>query len=347
MGFEESARLPIQYAAFVIADDAKDFLYRGFTTCRDAAGPTVGVKRAIDEGLIEGPRMYPSETGLSIYSGHIDFRNPNYPPKQFGGPLDPIEQIGFAYLVNSPDECRAVVRDNMYKGATQIKMAASGSVSGVADPLYVLEFSEEEIKAAVDAATDFDTYVQVHAHASEAIKRALRAGVKTIEHGSFLDEEGAKLMVEKGAYLTPTVLVGVQCEHSPDMLLAHKAKEADEAVHNAMLLAKKHGVKVLFGTDLIFSKENRLRQAQELTVRKKWFSSPEIMKQCTGTAGEALWTLTGKRNPYGRLGVIEEGSMADIVIFGKNFMEDVSIIEDSQNNLKFIMKDGKTYKNEL
>lgn len=146
-----------------------------------ATHPHLGVKRAIDEGPIPGPRIYPSEIGLSQYSGHIDFRNPNYPPKQRGGPLDPIEQIGFAYLVNSPDEVRMVVRHNLYKGATQIKMAASGSVSGIADPLYVLEFTEKEIEAAVQAAEDFGTYVQVHAHNAAAIKRALKAGVKTIE----------------------------------------------------------------------------------------------------------------------------------------------------------------------
>ena len=347
VGFEESAKSSIQYAAFGIAADAKDFLMRGFTTCRDAAGPVAGVQRAIDEGLISGPRIYPSEIGLSQYSGHIDFRNPNYPPKEWGGPLDPIEQIGFAYLVNNPDEVRMVVRHNLYKGATQIKMAASGSVSGVADPLYVLEFTQEEIEAAVQAAEDFGTYVQVHAHNAAAIKRALKAGVKTIEHGSFIDAEGMKLLVKKGAYFTPTVQVGVSLMDDPDPLMASKAKQATDGVGNAMKLAKKYKAKVLFGTDMIFSKEARLQQAKELTVRKRWFSSPEIMIQATGNAGEALYELTGKRNPYGRVGVIEPGAMADVVIFSKNFMQDVSIVEDADNNLKLIIKDGKVYKNTL
>jgi len=114
-----------------------------------------------------------------------------------------------------------------------------------------------------------------------------------------------------------------------------------------MKLAIKYKVKVLFGTDMIFSKEARAQQAKELTVRKKWFSDPEIMIQVTGNGGEALWNLTGKRNPYGRLGVIEEDAMADVLIFSKNFMEDVSIIEDAENNLKLIMKDGKVFKNTL
>ncbi len=197
VGFEESAKLQIQFAAFLIADDAKEFLMRGFTTCRDAAGPVVGVQQAIDRGLIVGPRIYPSEIGLSQYSGHIDFRNKNFLPKELGGPADPIEQIGFAYLVNSPDEVRKAVRHNLYMGATQIKMATSGSVSGIADPLYVLEFTQKEIEAAVEAAEDFGTYVQVHAHNAAAIKRALVAGAKTIEHASFIDDEGIQLLIEK------------------------------------------------------------------------------------------------------------------------------------------------------
>jgi len=346
-GFEESASQPIQYAAFRIADDAHDYLLRGFTTSRDAAGPTVGVKRAIDENLIPGPRIYPSEIGLSQYSGHIDFRNPNFLPAEMGGPVDPIEQIGFAYLVNSPDQVRAAVRHNLYKGATQIKMAASGSVSGVADPLYVLEFTKAEIEAAVEAASDFGTYVQVHAHNAAAIKRALEAGVMTIEHGSFIDDEGMKMLVDKGAYFTPTYEVGKSLESSPDALMAAKAKQADAGVGNAMKLAKKYGAKVLFGTDMIFSKEARAQQAKELTVRKEWFSSPEIMIQATGNAGEALWTLTGQRNPYGKVGVIQAGAMADVIIFNKNPLEDVSIVEDAKNTLDFIMKDGFIHKNAL
>lgn len=347
MGFEESAKVPIQYAAFTIADDAHDFLLRGFTTSRDAAGPVFGVRRAIDEGLIPGPRIYPSGIGLSQYSGHIDFRNPNFMPAEFGGPVDAIEQINFAYLVNSPDQVRAAVRHNLYLGATQIKMAASGSVSGVADPLYVLEFTKAEIEAAVEAAADFGTYVQVHAHNAASIKRALEAGVMTIEHGSCIDEEGMKMLVEKGAYFTPTFEVGLSLESSPDALMAEKAKEADACVGNAFKLAKKHGAKVLFGTDMIFSKEARDQQAKELTVRKPFFSSAEIMIQATGNGGEALWTLTGKRNPYGRVGVIQKGAMADIIIFGKNPLEDVSIVEDAENNLNFIMKDGLVHKNAL
>jgi imidazolonepropionase-like amidohydrolase len=129
--------------------------------------------------------------------------------------------------------------------------------------------------------------------------------------------------------------------------MASKAKQATDGVGNAMKLAKKYKAKVLFGTDMIFSKEARLQQAKELTVRKRWFSSPEIMIQATGNAGEALYKLTGKRNPYGRVGVIEPGAMADVVIFSKNFMQDVSIVEDAESNLKLIIKDGKVYKNTL
>ena len=345
--FEDLAALPVQYASFLIARDAEAYLMRGFTTCRDAAGNVVGVQKAIDQGLIPGPRMYPSQAAVGIYSGHADFRNQNYPIKQWGGPLDPIEQIGAAYLCNTADEVRIATRHNLYQGATQIKLLTSGSVSGVADPLYVSEFTQKEIEAAVEACEDFGTYVQVHCFNPRSIIRSLKAGVKTIEHGMLIDDEGMKMLVEKGAYFTPTVEVAVSLLDSPDKLMAGKAKQALDATDTAMKLAKKYKTKVLFGTDMIFSDEARAVQAKELTVRKKWFTDPEIMIQATGNGGEALWNLTGKRNPYGKVGVIEEGAMADIIVFSKNFMEDASIIEDAENNLKLIMKDGKVYKNTL
>ena len=345
--FEDMAAIPVQYASFLIARDAEAYLMRGFTTCRDAAGNVVGVQKAIDQGLIPGPRMYPSQAAIGIYSGHADFRNQNYPIKQWGGPLDPIEQIGAAYLCNTPDEVRMATRHNLYQGATQIKLLTSGSVSGVADPLYVSEFTQKEIEAAVEACEDFGTYVQVHCFNPRSIIRSLKAGVKTIEHGMLIDDEGMQMLVEKGAYFTPTVEVAVSLLDSPDKLMAGKAKQALDATDTAMKLAKKYKTKVLFGTDMIFSDEARAVQAKELTVRKKWFTDPEIMIQATGNGGEALWNLTGKRNPYGKVGVIEEGAMADIIVLSKNFMEDVSIIEDAENNLKLIMKDGKVYRNTL
>jgi len=345
--FEDLAAIPVQYASFLIARDAEAYLMRGFTTCRDAAGNVVGVQKAIDQGLIPGPRMYPSQAAIGIYSGHADFRNQNYPIKQWGGPLDPIEQIGAAYLCNTPDEVRIATRHNLYQGATQIKLLTSGSVSGVADPLYVSEFTQKEIEAAVEACEDFGTYVQVHCFNPRSIIRSLKAGVKSIEHGMLADEKAMQLLVEKGAYFTPTVEVAVSLLDSPDKLMAGKAKQALDATDTAMKLAKKYQAKVLFGTDMIFSDEARAVQAKELTVRKKWFTDPEIMIQATGNGGEALWNLTGKRNPYGKVGVIEEGAMADIIVLSKNFMEDVSIIEDAENNLKLIMKDGKLYKNTL
>ena len=345
--FEDLAAIPVQYASFLIARDAEAYLMRGFTTCRDAAGNVVGVQKAIDQGLIPGPRMYPSQAAIGIYSGHADFRNQNYPVKQWGGPLDPIEQNGAAYLCNTADEVRIAPRHNLYQGATQIKLLTSGSVSGVADPLYVSEFTQKEIEAAVEACEDFGTYVQVHCFNPRSIIRSLKAGVKTIEHGMLIDDEGMKMLVEKGAYFTPTVEVAVSLLDSPDKLMAGKAKQALDATDTAMKLAKKYKTKVLFGTDMIFSDEARAVQAKELTVRKKWFTDPEIMIQATGNGGEALWNLTGKRNPYGKVGVIEEGAMADIIVLSKNFMEDVSIIEDAENNLKLIMKDGKVYKNTL
>jgi imidazolonepropionase-like amidohydrolase len=345
--FEDLAQIPIQYAGFLTARDAEACLMRGFTTCRDAAGDVVSVQRAVDNGLIPGPRIYPSQAAIGIYTGHADFRNKNVPVKQWGGPLDPIEIINAALLCNTPDEVRIATRNNLYQGATQIKLLTSGSVTGVADPLYVSEFTQKEIEAAVEAAEDFGTYVQVHCYNTPAIKRSLKAGVKTIEHGNLIDEEGMEMLVGSGAYFTPTVLVDAALIDDPNKLMASKARQALAGSGKAFELAKKYKAKVLLGSDPVFSDESRAQQAKEMTFRKQWCSDPEIMIQATGNGGEALWELTGKRNPYGKVGVIEEGAMADILIFNKNFMKDVSIVEDAENNLKLIVKDGKVYKNTL
>jgi len=242
----------------------------------------------------------------------------------------------------------AAVRNNLYQGATQIKLAVSGGVSSYSDPLYANEFLPEEIEAAVAAAKDYGTYVMVHVHNAEAIKRALKAGVKTIEHAMLADEEAIKMIAKRKAYASIQALVAKQLldvYKESDPRLA-KAKAAWDNLDNVMGWAKKHKVKMGWGTDLLEGLDTRKQQLRDLSLRKKWFTSAELMIQATGNNGEIV-ALSGKRNPYGKLGVIEEGAMADVLIYSENPLEDVAIVEDHENNLKLIMKDGKVYKNTL
>ena len=339
---------PTQYLDAVATYEAKLLLLRGVTTVRDAGGNTAGLKRATDEGYVAGPRIYPSQAVLTQYSGHTDFRNPNFLPKEWGGPISPVEQMGFGLLVNGRDQMLQAVRDNLYKGATQIKLAVSGGVSSYSDPLYANEFTAEEIEAAVMAAEDYGTYVMTHVHNAVAMKRALKAGVKSIEHASMADEEAIKMIADMGAYITVQPLVVKQLldvYKAPDPRLA-KAQKAWDGTGNVMGWVKKHNVKMGWGTDLIEGFDNRAKQLDDLILRKQWFSSAELMVQATGNNGEIMG-LSGKRNPYGKLGVIEEGAMADVLIYSKNPLKDIAIIGDYENNLKVVIKDGKTYKNTL
>ncbi|MGB3365791.1 MAG: amidohydrolase family protein [Thermodesulfobacteriota bacterium] len=339
---------PKQYIDSVATWESEKLLMRGVTTIRDAGGDTAGLKRAIDEGYVKGPRIYPSQAVLSQYSGHTDFRNPNFLPKEWGGPVTGIEQIGLGILANGRQQVLAATRNNLYLGATQIKVAVSGGVISYTDPLYVHEYTLEELEAAVQAAEDYGTYVMAHVHSAEPMKRAIKAGIKSLDHCSQADEEAIKMMSEKGVYLSVQPLTAKQImETLPKGDVRQvKAAEAWKNTGNVMEWAKKYNLKMGWGTDLLNSLEIRDTQLQDLTIRKEWFSSPEIMIQATGNGGEIV-ALSGKRNPYGKVGVIEQGAMADMLIYSKNPLEDIAIVEDFENNLEFIMKDGKIYKDTL
>lgn len=351
MGVEESDYMSGDQAYVQIhsAVEMGEMLLRGVTTMRDAAGNSFGIRRAIDEGLVPGPRIYPAGALISQYSGHGDFRplNPNALPKEWGGPLGPAEASGHVMIANGVDQVTAAARQQLFLGATQVKIAVAGGVSSFTDPLYVVEFSPEEIRAAVAAAKDYGTYVMAHSHSPKGVIRAVENGVMSVEHGSLLNEEAAQLMAEKGAVFVPSVQVLAQLKPIyTDPIRKAKLQQAFEGTSNAMKAAKKYNVLIGYGTDLLFSYEGRKDQLKDLGLRKQWFTSAEIMIQATGNGGKIV-AMCGKRNPYGKVGVIEEGAMADVLIYSENPLEDVSIVEDYENNLKLIIKDGKVYKNTL
>ncbi len=339
---------PLNYVAAIAAWESEERVKRGVTTVRDAGGAAAGLKKAIDEGYVTGPRIYPSQAVIGQYSGHVDFRNPNFLPKEWGGPRDPLEQIGLGIMANGEQQVLAATRDNLYKGATQIKMAVSGGVISFADPLYVHEFLPEEIEAAVKAAEDYGTYVMVHVHSAGPIKRALKAGVRSLDHNSLADEESIKMMADLGAHMSVQVLVAenIAKQYPKGDVRQVKAQQAVDNTGKVMEWTKQYGVKQAWGTDLLDSLEDRAEQLKDLTIRTKWFTSAELMVQATGNGGDTV-ALSGKRNPYGKLGVIEAGAMADILIYDQNPLEDITIVEDYENNLDFIMKDGFVHKNTL
>ena len=183
-------------------DEATATLMRGFTTIRDMGGPVFGLKRAIDEGIVKGPRIYPSGAVITVTSGHGDFRQLTDLPRTIGGMLTRMEQLGGSMVADSPDEVRLRVREQLMQGASQIKLTAGGGVASPFSPIDVTTFTEAELRAAVEAAENWGTYVAAHAFTPAAIQRSIAAGVKCIEHGMLMDEATAKLIAEKGIWLS-------------------------------------------------------------------------------------------------------------------------------------------------
>src|SRR5262245_14777844 len=196
----------VGYNNIAAGAEATDTLLRGFTTVRDVGGPSFGLKQAIDEGIVAGPRIFPSGAVITITGGHGDFRELSELPRTIGGPLSRMEQIGASAVADSPDEVRVRVREQLMQGASQIKLTAGGGVSSPHSPIDASTFTEAELRAAVEAAGNWGTYVTVHAFTPEAIQRAIAAGVKCIEHGFLMDEATAKLIASKGVWLSPQPL---------------------------------------------------------------------------------------------------------------------------------------------
>jgi imidazolonepropionase-like amidohydrolase len=336
------------YIATLAGKEAERILMRGWTTVRDIGGPTQGLAKAIDEGHAIGPRIYTSAMFISQTSGHGDFRALNDGHPNMGGSGNTWGQR-YALLADGPAEVSRAVRESLRHGATAIKVMAGGGISSEYDPIDTTQYSVEELRAAVEAAEQWNTYVAVHAYTDAAVRNALDAGVKVIEHGHLLSEDTLRLLKQKGAILsTQTFSFAKAFMGRLPSETAAKAKIVLEGVDNLMRTAKKLGIQVAFGTDAFGSSRAFEGAVKEFGARLEWFTSLEILKQAT-SGNARLLALTGPRNPYqeGPLGVIEEGAYADLLIVDGNPLEDVRILEDYQNNIRLIMKDGVVYKNTL
>lgn len=338
----------IGHLNLVAGAEAADTLMRGFTTVRDMGGPAFGLKRAIDEGIVPGPRIYPSGAIITVTSGHGDFRQPFEVPRMLGAPQSRGEQTGAAMIADSPDEVRVRVREQLMLGASQIKLTAGGGVASPHSPLDASTFTEAELRAAVEAAGNWGTYVTVHAYTPESIRRAIAAGVKCIEHAHLMDEPTAKLIADNGIWLSTQAFPDELAEaFPPESLERAKAMEVFAGTDRTFRLAKKYKIKTAFGTDILFSPQLARRHGELLAKLVQWYTPAETLVMATGTNAQLL-TLSGKRNPYpGKLGVIEEGVLADLLLVDGDPITNIKLIEDPEKNLLVIMKDGKIYKHAL
>jgi imidazolonepropionase-like amidohydrolase len=337
----------VGYNNLLAGEEATDTLMRGFTTVRDVGGPVFGLKRAIDEGIVKGPRIYPSGAMLTITSGHGDFRTPADLPRALGT-LSRQEQVGGSMVVDSPDEMRGRAREQLMQGASQIKVTAGGGVSSPHSPLDVTTFTEAELRAAVEAAENWGTYVAAHAFITEAIRRSIAAGVKCIEHGFLMDEATAKLMADKGIWLSLQPLPEeMRLGLAEGTVQRAKADEVWPGIDHTYQLARKYKIKTAWGTDVLFSRALAQRQGAILASLVRWYTPAEALAMATGTNAELL-ALSGKRNPYpGKLGVVEEGALADLLLVDGDPLDNLALVADPAKNFLVIMKDGTIYKDTL
>jgi len=351
--------------ASIAASSANEMLLEGFTTVRDMGGMSVGLKKTIDEGLLVGPRIYASGAYISQTAGHGDLTMIS---QQLRPEDSNLVRLGITAIADGEDAVRTAVRRNLASGASQIKIMMGGGISSEKGPLFAPQFTDAEVTAAVEEAATRDTYVATHIYQAAHIKRALELGVKSIEHGQFIDEATAKLLKEKGAFIAPFT-----SGFSPEALKHPvygkkgtpqyiKAKEFQENSKEFGAIMKRIQPKVVLAVDVVFLTGVNARRQRDF---EKWTFTETLgtfmaLKGMTSTAGE-LAKLTGKNNPYpaGKIGVIEAGAYADLLLVNGNPLTDIRVIGANPKyfdsaprskgipSIKVIMKDGKIYKNTL
>jgi len=351
----------------------ENFLMDGFTSVRDMGGPLFATRRAVDQGLFPGPRLYPSGAFISQTSGHGDFRDradAGMSPES-SGDVSNFTRFGIGTIADGVPEVLKATRTNLRNGATQIKIMAGGGGSSRFDPIDTTQYSTEEICAVVEAAKDWGTYVGAHIFTDRAINRALDCGVKAFEHGFFASAETYRRIAKEGAYVVPqTWGLSPELANNPLMPAAKLplVKQLRETYGNVGCEMLDAGVKVVFASDWVGVIEDADRSRRfEIYWRTQMFDCAgrydanfEVLKQLTSVAGELLAESGSRNDAPGKLGVVEEGAAADLLLVDGNPLQDISVIggrktwfsqpapsENPIDTLRLIMKGGVIYKNTL
>jgi imidazolonepropionase-like amidohydrolase len=328
--------------AAAVAAESERTLLRGFTAVRDVGGPVFELKAAIDAGQVRGPRIWPSGAFVGQTAGHGDMRQPHERSRRFFGTPSLPERMGATFIADGRDEVLTAVRENLRMGASQIKLMAGGGTSSAYDPVDVTQYTLDEMRAAVEAAEDWGTYVTVHAYTVRAVRRAIEVGVKCIEHGQLLDQATLELMAERGVWLSTQTLRA--STEAMDPLRREKRKPVVEGQSRTIEMAKRAGVRMAWGTDFLFEPELNAEQNAFILALREWFTPAEILKMVTHDNAELL-ALSGLRSPYaGRLGVVEEGALADLLLVDGDPLSDLELIADPGRNFAVIVKDGQVVK---
>ncbi|CAH7435297.1 Amidohydrolase [Vibrio chagasii] len=332
---------------------SEEMLMRGFTTIRDVAGNTLGLKKSIDNGYATGPRILPSMAAISQTSGHSDYRQNQAQERLANGHEDsPMMKLGAMRVADGRSEVLKAVREQLFMGASQIKIMAGGGASSTFDPLDTLQFTSDEMEAAVQAASDYGTYVAAHIHTSDAMRRAAEAGVMSFEHATIMDDEIAEIIKEKGIWVIPSYftssLIAERKIPLPNEETYRKTERVGKAMFKSAELIKKYDIQnIAFGTDCVGETNVHATQLNELGAIEQVFDTITALRMATSNCGR-LFEMSTYQHPYqqGKLGQIVEGAYADLLIIDGNPLEGVACVANTDTQ-KLIMKDGKVYKNTL
>jgi imidazolonepropionase-like amidohydrolase len=337
----------IGFVHLMAGREAGATLLRGFTTVRDTGGPVFGLKLAIDQGAVTGPRIFPSGAMLSQTSGHGDFRLLNALPR-LDGDIDYTERTGVAAIADGRAEVLRRTREQLMRGASQIKIMAGGGVASPYDPLDTAQYTLDEMRAAVEAAADWGTYVCAHVYTPTGIMRCLEAGVRSIEHGQLADEATIRAMADAGVWWSiQPFLADEDANQYTDPRSIAKQQQVAEGTVRAFEQGRAEGVNMAFGTDVLFNPRGASSQGRQLAKLTRFMSPLEALHMATGAAGDLL-AMSGERDPYqGRLGVIAEGAHADILVWDGDPETGLDFIGDPDTNLRLVMKGGRIFKEQL
>jgi len=316
----------------------KEMVERGFTTARDAGGADAGFRHAVEKKLTKGPRIFVAGRAISQTGGHGDKR---WPSSMACSCADLHGTMG--RVADGVPEVLKAVRDELRMGADHIKVMAGGGVSSPSDSLGHLQYSLEELRAMVEETARFNTYCMAHVYTAAGIQRAVEAGIRTIEHGNFLDEKTAKLMAATGTYLVPTLVTyrvdgvnGAKIGFTPEIIA--KNTEVLEAGTRSLEIAAAAGVKIAYGTDLAYSP--KLHQPEEFLVRGEVQKPVDIIRSATVIGAEVV-------RMAGKIGVVKAGAFADLIVIDGNPLEDLGLFQNDGAHMPIILKDGAFVKNSL
>jgi imidazolonepropionase-like amidohydrolase len=337
---------------------AQDYFNMGFTTVRDGGAWALGTKQAIDDGTAVGPRILSPGSGISQTGGHGDFRlpyqnNPFFSPAARNPENSILNFLGATRTADGVPEVRKLARTNLAAGAHFLKVMGGGGIYSQMDPLTSLQYSTEELRAVAEEASNYGTYATIHVHLDEAVDRAIDAGFKMIEHATIMEEDTVRKMARHDviwSMQTSVFLADPKTHPSIDTEVQRaKAQVVHDGLKQTIKYARKHKLKTLWGTDIIGPRDAFLKLfPTEWSFRNEYYTPFEQLQQVTRINGEAI-ALSGVKNPYpdGPLGVIEVGAYADILLIDGNPLEDILILQNYEDNIDLIMKDGKIYKNTL